>query len=244
MRARRILLLLLGLVILGAVLLVALPAGRAAMAGGVAWLRGGGPVGQLVAVGLVVAGIPLGLPTLWFAALIGYLYGAPGILIALPAVLGGAVAAFALARWLMAGEVERLLARRRRWRAINLAVGEGGVKLVVLLRLAGPHNMLNLALAASPLSLGAFALGTAIGALPSVTLATVGGALAPDASSLWQAGAALGPAWIAILLAGGAALVAAVVITVRATRAAMLRAEVQGSAQAAARAAAQGASEP
>src|SRR5690606_20259774 len=226
MNARRILLLLLGLVIVGALVLVAVPQGRAALAAGVAWLRGSGALGRALAVAVVVAGIPLGLPTLWFAALIGYLFGPRiGLAVSLPAVVLGAVAAFSVGRWLLREEVARLVARRRRWRAVSHAVGEGGVKLVVLLRLAGPHNMLNLALSASPLPLTAFALGTAIGALPSVALATMGGALAPDPSALWQVRDALGGAGIAVALAGAAALLAAVWVTWRATRSAMERSE-------------------
>jgi uncharacterized membrane protein YdjX (TVP38/TMEM64 family) len=227
---RRILLLCLGLVILGAFLAVVHPEGRSALASGVAWLRDSGATGRAVAVALVVCGIPLGVPTVWFAALIGYLYGIGwGLALALPAVLAGALAAFGLSRWLLHAEVARLVATRRRWRAVHQAVADGGVRLVVLFRIAGPHNMLNLVFAATPLSVGAFAIGTAVGSLPSVALATLGGALAPDAAALWRAGQELGPAALILGIAGGAALLVAALLTWRATQTALARAEAHAA---------------
>ncbi|HEU5054876.1 MAG TPA: VTT domain-containing protein [Kofleriaceae bacterium] len=228
-RGRRLLLVALALLIAGALLLLALPAGRAFLIDAVAWLRGAGPAGRASAVGLAVVAIPLGVPTLWFCALIGYLYGLPAALpLALGAVFAGAVVAFSIARWLLRDEVQALVARRPRWRAVVEAVGDEGVGLVVLLRLAGPHNLLNLVLAASTLRARDFALGTLIGSIPSVAVATAGGALAPDAGSLWQARDRLGWAWPVLLALGAAALAAAIWMTVRATRRALARIEERG----------------
>lgn len=221
---RRALLVALAVVVVGTIVMVALPGGRAAMADGVAWLRRAGATGQVIAVAAVVLAIPLGAPTLWLAALVGYLFGlAVGWPIAIVAVLCGALTAFAVSRWLLRAEVERLVARRPRWRAVIDAVGDEGTRLIVLLRLAGPHNILNVTLAAAPVTTRQFALGTLIGMLPSVSLAAVGGALAPDAASLWRSREQLGPAWIVVLICGAVALLAAVVAMVRATRRALAR---------------------
>jgi len=226
---RRLLLVALALLIAGALVLLALPAGRAAMSGSVAWFRAAGAAGRAAAVGVALVGIPLGVPSLWFAALIGYLYGLPLALpLALAAHVAGAAAAFALARWLLKGEVTALVASRRRWRAVVEAVGDEGVKLVVLLRLAGPHNLLNLVLAASPIAARDFVLGTLVGSLPSVCLAAAGGALAPDAASLWQARDRIGWAWPLLVALGAVALAAAIWMTVRATRRALARIEARG----------------
>jgi uncharacterized membrane protein YdjX (TVP38/TMEM64 family) len=228
MRGRRALLVLLGLLLFGAMAMVFFPAGRALLGGGVAWLRDGGPTGQLVALAMVVVGIPLGLPTLWFAALLGYLFGVgAGVPLALVATLCGATMAFSVARWLMLDDIARLVARRERSRALVAAVGAGGVPLVVLIRLIGPHNLLNLSLAASPLPLAHFVLGTAIGGAPTVSLAAVGGALAPDAAALWQAREAVGLAWVPIVVLGLAGMIAAVVMVRRATAAALARHAVE-----------------
>ncbi len=225
-RGRRILLVALGLLIAGALLLLALPDGRQFLVDAVGWLRGAGAAGRAAAVGLAVVGIPLGIPTLWFAALIGYLYGLPvALALSIAAVLAGATVGFAVARWLLRDEVRALISGRPRWRAVVQAVGDEGVRLVVLLRLAGPHNLLNLVLATSTLRARDFVLGTLIGSIPSVSLATAGGALAPDAGSLWQARERLGWGWLLLVGLGVAALVAAIWITVRATRRALARIE-------------------
>lgn len=219
---RRALLAGLAVALVAAFAMVALPQGRAALSAGVAWLGAAGMTGRALAAGLVVVGIPLGVPTLWLAALTGYVFGpALGVPIAVVAVFAGANVAFALARWLVREQVARLVARRRRWRAIAAAVEDGGVRLVALLRLAGPHNVLNMVLAASPLGHRKFAAGTFIGSLPSVTLAALGGGLAGDAASLWAARSELGAAWTVMAVAGAVALAFSVALMVRATRRAL-----------------------
>ncbi len=228
-RGRRLLLVALALLIAGALVLLALPAGRSALAGSVAWFRSAGTAGRAAALAGALVGIPLGVPSLWFAALIGYLYRLPAALVLAPiAHTAGAAAAFAMARWLLRDEVASLVARRPRWRAVVEAVGDEGVRLVVLLRLAGPHNLLNLVFAASPLGAREFVLGTLVGSLPSVCLAAAGGALAPDAASLWRARDRIGWAWPFLLALGAVALIAAIWMTVRATRRALARIEARG----------------
>ncbi len=219
---RRALLAALSVALVAAFAMVALPQGRAALSSGVAWLGAAGMLGRALAAGLVVVCIPLGVPTLWLAALVGYVFGpALGVPIAVTAVFAGANVAFTLARWLLREQVAALVARRRRWRAIAAAVEDGGARLVALLRLAGPHNVLNMVLAASPLSHRKFAAGTFIGSLPSVTLAALGGGLARDAASLWAARSELGAAWTVMAVAGAVALVCSVALMVRATRRAL-----------------------
>ena len=228
-RGRRFLLVALALMIVSVLVLLALPAGRALLGDAVRWLRDAGAAGRAVAIGVALVAIPLGVPTLWLAALIGYLYGLPvGLPLAVAAVVSGAIVAFAIARWLLRDEVQALVARRPRWRAVVEAVGDEGVRLVILLRLAGPHNLLNLVLAASTVRARDFALGTLIGAIPSIGVATAGGALAPDAGSLWQARQQLGWAWVVLVVLGAAALIAAIWMTVRATRRALARIEERG----------------
>jgi uncharacterized membrane protein YdjX (TVP38/TMEM64 family) len=90
-------------------------------------------------------------------------------------------------------------------------------------RLIGPHNLLNLGLATSTLRLRDFVVGTAIGSAPTIVLATVGGALAPDAASLWKARDAIGLYWVPLVVAGAIAMIAAIVMVRRATLAALAR---------------------
>jgi uncharacterized membrane protein YdjX (TVP38/TMEM64 family) len=213
------------LVIVAAALAAAAsPTGRDALSSAVAWMRGSGALGCAVAIAAAVVGIPLGLPMLWFCALIGYLYGpVAGPPIAVAAALAGACAAFGLARALFRARVERFVAGRPRWRAVVLALGDGGPRLVVLLRLAGPHNLLNLVLAASPLTAAQFAVGTVLGSLPSVLLGSLGGAAVHDPAALWRALDELGGASIAVVVVGAVALTFAAVVLVRSTRRALAR---------------------
>jgi uncharacterized membrane protein YdjX (TVP38/TMEM64 family) len=201
---RRSLLVIVLTAIAGAMLMVALPAGRTILGDWVTWLRDAGALGKLVAMALVVFGIPFGLPVIWLAALIGYLYGMGGLGISLPASLVGATLAFLLSRWLLAEDIKAMVAKRPKWRALADAVEYGGWRLVALLRLWAPHNILNLVLGASRVPTRAFVGGTAIGFLPTLGLATVGGALAPNAQELWRALEQLGP-WSIVLVGVGVA---------------------------------------
>jgi uncharacterized membrane protein YdjX (TVP38/TMEM64 family) len=224
MRGRRGLLVLVAAVVVGALVFVALPQGRALLGQGVDWLRGSGVTGQLVALGLVLVGIPLGLPTLWMSALLGYLYGAAvGVTLAVPATTIGATLAFLLARGLLREEAAGFVAKRPRAQALIAAVGEGGARLVILLRLIGPHNLLNLSLAASPLRVRDFVVGTALGSAPTVCLAVVGGALAPNAAALWDARDRVWGWFLLVVAVGGAGMIAAIVMVRRATQRALAR---------------------
>ena len=203
--------------IVATVVAVSLPEGREVLLGWVGWLRGAGAAGRAASVLLVLVGLPFGIPTLWLAALLGYLHGiAMGLSLSLTTIPLGATATFLVSRWLFRDDVARLVARRPRWRASIDALGTGGVRMVVLLRIAGPHNLLNVLLAASPLTVRQFAIGTAIGSLPSLALATIGGALAPNAKALWEAGETLGPAGTVLAIVGAATLLAAVLLVRRA----------------------------
>jgi len=224
---RRVLLAALVLVIVSAFGMILHPRGREILIAGVSWLRAAGPSGQLIAITSVVIGIPLGLPTLWFGAMIGYLFGiAAGIPLALVALPLGATAAFVLTRWLLFDEVRDVVSKRPALRATVAAVGEGGWRLVALLRVAGPHNLLNVILAASPISTRGFVAGTALGGAPSFALAATGGALAPDAAALWQAGKSVGAAGVAVIAVGAMTFVMAIVLVRRSAKRALARAAV------------------
>ena len=224
MRPRRLLLLVFVLLLGVGLTTVSVPAGRTALSEAVEWMRAAGPVGRAAALGLVAVGVPLGLPAIFLAALLGYLYGAlVGLALSLTTIPLAATGTFALARLLFHDEVASLVERRPRWRSMLRGVGPGDTRVVILLRLAGPHNVLNLGLAATPLSARSFALGTAIGAAPSLALATIGGALAPDAAALWHDRASLAPASIALIVVGAAAFVIGVLLVRRAAKRALAR---------------------
>lgn len=233
---RRALIPLLVIGVCAGVTVLSFPGGRGALVEAVTWLRQAGALGQAVAVVVTVVGISLGLPTTWFGALLGYLYGFAALAISMPATVVGSLMAFAIGRWVLRGDVSRLVHGRPRWRAIHDSVGGGGLRLVILLRLWAPHNVLNLVLGGSSMSTRVFLVGSTIGLLPTVLAVTVGGALAPEAVALWDARRTLGPTWIAVAVAGGLALVAALVLIQRGAQRAFARA-VQEAERSARRAA-------
>lgn len=107
-----------------------------------------GPV--LCAIGGVIFGTALGIPTV------------------LATVVLGAVLAFSLSRWWAHDSVERAAAGHGRVQAIRAWVGRRGFVAVLLARAAPgmPYNLVNYAAGLTPVSLPAFAAATALGAAP------------------------------------------------------------------------------
>ncbi|HEY0783596.1 MAG TPA: TVP38/TMEM64 family protein, partial [Thermoanaerobaculia bacterium] len=114
-----------------------------------AWVAGLGawaPLGFVALYALAtVAFVPGSLLTLAGGALFGVVRGAAYSLIG--ATLGASLA-FLVARYLARGAVERRLAKSPRFAALDRAVGEGGFRIVALLRLSPlfPFTLLNYAL--------------------------------------------------------------------------------------------------
>jgi uncharacterized membrane protein YdjX (TVP38/TMEM64 family) len=128
-----------------------------------------GALGVLLhAVAFVVAAL-LGLPAAPLIVAAGLSYGPlGGAAIAVPANVLGASVAFAAGRRLMAdrGALERLpgpVARAAR------AIGEGGFKLVLVLRLVpvAPWSVLNYAFGAAPGRFSHFVAGSLLGSVPN-----------------------------------------------------------------------------
>ncbi len=84
----------------------------------------------------------------------------------------GAECAFLVSRFLLAGTVERWIARRPRLAAVQRAIGQQSFRLVFLLRLTPlvPFNGLNYLLGVTPIRFGRYALATCLGMLPGTTL--------------------------------------------------------------------------
>jgi uncharacterized membrane protein YdjX (TVP38/TMEM64 family) len=178
--------------------------GRDTMLAGIAWLRAQGAVGMwLFAAGYVVA-ILVFVPAVWLAGLSGFLFGAwLGLAVAMPAALAGATLAFVIGRWIARDAVAAFAARRPRLLAVDAALATGGARMVVLLRLCMPHNLLNYGLAASRVSLRAYVLGSAIGAAPLIVFGCVAGSLAANAEEVMRVQKQLG-AWPLVFTAIGA----------------------------------------
>ncbi len=193
--------------------------GHVAVLDAVAWLRGAGAPGVALFAALYLLSVLAFVPATWSAAFAGYLYGAPlGLAISLPATLGGAMVAFLVGRFLARDAVDAFAARRPRLRAFDDALADGGYKLVVLLRMCMPHNLLNYGLAASRVRFGAFAIGTMIGGWPLTVLFCLAGSLAANAEEVLRAHQRLGVWPIVLTVVGAIAALAALVWIVKLAR--------------------------
>jgi uncharacterized membrane protein YdjX (TVP38/TMEM64 family) len=184
--------------------------GRHAALAAVAWLRGAGPAGVALFALLYVVSVLAFVPATWTAACAGYVYGPTlGLAVSLPATLAGAVLAFLMGRSIAMDLVDAYAGRHPRLRAFDDALADGGYKLVVLLRMCMPHNLLNYGLAASRVRLSAFTVGTMIGGWPLTVLFCVGGSLAANADEVLRVGKRLGPWPIILTVVGSIAALAA-----------------------------------
>jgi uncharacterized membrane protein YdjX (TVP38/TMEM64 family) len=168
------------------------------------WLasaRGAGAAGVLLhAVAYVVLAV-LGVPVSPLTVAAGAAYGPlAGAALGIPAATLGGCCAFLVAR-LVARDPEALARGEGRVARAARALGGGGIRLVVLLRLAPavPFSILNFAFGATPTRLSAFAAGSLVGTIPSqLGYAALGAVLA------WPPGPARTRAEVALVC--GAAL--------------------------------------
>jgi uncharacterized membrane protein YdjX (TVP38/TMEM64 family) len=184
------------------------------------------PAGAVAFVPLYALWVSLLLPGVWASMLAGALYGtAWGSLIVFAGACLGAQVAFLLGRHRLRHWARRRLATRPKLLAIERAVSQEGLKLVLLTRLspAFPFSLLNLAYGLSEVSLRDYSIGL-LAILPGTLLFCGLGELAGDASRF---GAVLaggtGPAGQALSLLGIAATVAAMAVAGRATQRALQR---------------------
>jgi len=103
----------------------------------------------------------------------GFFFGvARGTLSTLLGGILGATAAFLVGRTLARGWVQRVMAGRRRFQAINRAVDREGFKIVLLTRLSPiyPFNLLNYAFGLTKVSLRDYVVATFLGIIPSTVM--------------------------------------------------------------------------
>lgn len=182
-------------------------------------VRGAGAWGPLVYGSAYVAGALLLLPgsvlTLGAGALFGPLRGL--VVVSLAATTTAALA-FLLGRYAARGAVERLARRRRTFGAIDRAVGEGGWKVVALLRLSPlvPFSVGNYLFGLTPVRFVPYVLASWAAMLPGTFLYVyLGHAGREGLAAAAGADADRTPGEWALL---GAGLVATVIVTVLITR--------------------------
>ncbi len=206
-RAARTWLLCLGVVLCALVLTVPLLVWRgqimalfADRAQAAAWVRGAGPWGPLLLMGLVVAQVvaaPIPGQALSFVAAYTYGFWLGSLYCWLGTILG-TVAVMCLARWLGRPLVERLVAPAALARLDRLAEGQGLAFFFLIWLLPFlPDDLAGFAAGLTRLPLAALIVTAAVGRLPGLLVAAWVGANAERL--VWQA-------WLAIGLASAAGI--------------------------------------
>jgi len=196
------------------------------------WVDNLGPLGPLVFIGgyaaATLAFVPGSVLTLAGGAIFGLLKGS---LYALTGATLGATLSFLLARYAAREAVERRLEGNPRFQAIDHAVAQQGVKIVLLLRLSPifPFNLLNYALGLTKVPLKSYFFAS-IGMLPGTVLYTYSGLIIGDVARLaGGAGPAHGAAYYAVILIGLAATLLVVMTITRTAKRALATAAVDAS---------------
>ena len=148
---------------------------------------------------------------------------AVGTLIASIASAAAATAAFLVERTIARRRVARWAAADPRFAALDAAIGDDGLKLVILVRLSPliPFNVLNYALGLTRVRLRDYALGSFLGMLPVTVLYVYIGSLAGQLVSVARGTAQGGPFGHAVSALGLAATVAVTVYVTRLARRAL-----------------------
>ncbi len=184
-------------------------------------IRGAGLLGVVVFMAVYVAAEVALLPGSLLTMAAGFAYGPiGGLLVASPASVLAATAAFLLGRTLLRDWIQRKIARSPNAQALDRAVSHNSFKLILLLRLSPviPFNVLNYALGLSDIALGRYVVASFVGMLPGTWLYVYLGSLAPAAAGLEDASRDGGPERLAFTIVGLAATVIAVVFVTRAAR--------------------------
>jgi uncharacterized membrane protein YdjX (TVP38/TMEM64 family) len=182
------------------------------------WIRGLGPIGALIFLGMYVLATVLFLPgsilTLGAGVVFGIVKGS--IIVSISSTFG-AVCAFLVGRYLARRWVETRIVRNPKFRAIDEAVAREGWKIVGLTRLSPlfPFNLLNYAYGITKVSLRDYFFASWIAMLPGTIMYVYIGYLAGDVATV---GAGGGPATTAQWILRVVGLAATVAVTVYVTR--------------------------
>ena len=188
------------------------------------WLAQAGPIGVAIYAAVFVAAavclVPGSILTIGAGAAYGLVWGT---LIASTASAVAAIAAFLLARTIGRRRVAAWALADRRVAALDAAIGDHGLKLVILVRLSPliPFNVLNYALGMTRVRLRDYALGSFLGMLPITVLYVYIGSLAGQLASLARGTAQAGPLGHVVSALGLAATVAVTVYVTRLARRAL-----------------------
>ena len=150
------------------------------------WILGFGLWGVAIFAGAFIAGTLVLAPDFPLAIAAGMVYGLWAFPIVLTAAMIAASLAFLAARFLGRHRVRAILAKSRKFAAIDMAVSEEGGKIVVLLRLSPlvPFNVQNYLFGVTAIPFPQYVAATFVGIIPGTALFVYLGALGNTSGGL------------------------------------------------------------
>ena len=188
------------------------------------WIRGLGPTGPLVFLGIYVLATVLFVPGSVLTLGAGVVFGlVKGFLIVSISSTLGATCAFLVGRYLARGWVETKIEGNPGFKAIDEAVAREGWKIVGLTRLSPifPFNLLNYAYGITKVSLRDYFFASWIGMIPGTIMYVYIGAVAGDLATLGGDGGPTSPAQWILRVVGLAATVTVAAYVTRIARKAL-----------------------
>jgi len=182
------------------------------------YVRGLGAIGYVVYVIVyaicVVAFVPASILTLGAGAIFGFIGGT--IVVIIGATIG-ATLAFLLARTVMRKRIEKMTETNKKFRALDRAIANEGMKIVFLVRLAVvfPFTYINYAFGLTAIPLWRYVLATFLGIIP----ATAAFVFASSAAAKAATGETSNVTRIVYIAGGVIAVIVSVLIGRIATRA-------------------------
>jgi len=174
------------------------------------WIRTAGPKGYAAYALVYFVATLLMAPASFLQGSAGFLFGPVWGWIA-ASVMSTAFGTvnFLLARTVLRKWVEAKVGRNERFEAIDRAIGDGGIYLVVLLRIppVSPYNVMNYMLGLTQVPLRKYVIGSWIGSVVPVTLYSYAGSTVGSVAELLDGGAS-DAGWVQ-----GVGLVATIVAT-------------------------------
>lgn len=205
--------------------LVALPV-REAAAAAIEWTEGRGAWTGMLLVAIWVPAALLAIPGSVITLATGFALGLGwGVVVVSIGSTLGAAAAFLAGRTVARDRVRRRIADRPRFRALDRAVREEGLRIVLLARLSPvfPYNFQNYAWGVSGIGFGEYLLGSWLGMLPATVLFVYLGSGARTVAAAAAGEGGRSPAETALFAIGLVATVLVVALVARAARRALER---------------------
>jgi uncharacterized membrane protein YdjX (TVP38/TMEM64 family) len=218
-----------GVLAVGAVVFLVVPAVRERALDLVTWMQTAGAAGVAVYFLLYLVGAVLLAPGSVLTAIGGFVFGAVlGPIIALPASTLGACAAFSVGRWILHDRVQAMVGRTRRLAAIDRAIARRGGRIILLLRLSPilPANLMNYAFGLTRIRLKDFAWGGLIGSIPSTIMWAYIGSAARSAEQVLRGETTGASALERVLFWGGLVVTAITVVLITRYTSRMLKKEL------------------